>query len=75
MKVQLRSAVMLAMILAMVLVYLGGTVVSAQPSPLLKNASAPTLTNAQWAAIAAASSLLLEGEDGTTTYIPVVLRW
>ncbi len=75
MKPHLRLAVILATILAMALAYLGGTFVSAQTSPLLMSPGAPAQTTAQRVAIQAANSLLLlDGEDDTSTHLPIVLR-
>jgi hypothetical protein len=75
MKMQVRFAVILATILAMALAYLGGTFVSAQTSPLLSGPRAPALTQPQWAALQAATFLLLlEGEGDTPTYLPLVMK-
>ncbi len=75
MKTQVHFASILATILAMTLAYIGGSLVSAQPRPLLTEPHAPTLIEVQWAAPSAASSLLLvDGEDDTITYLPLVLK-
>jgi hypothetical protein len=75
MRTQVRFAVILATILAMALAYLGGTFVSAQINPLLPGPRAPALTQPQWVALEAASSLLLlEGEGDAPTYLPLVMK-
>ena len=76
MKIQVRSAMILVTVLAMMAAYLGGALVSAQTSPAPVGPQAPTLTNRQWAALEVASVLLLsdDGDGETVVYLPLVLK-
>lgn len=75
MKTRVCVIVILITVLAMALGYLGGSLVSAKTQPSLMEPNAPALTQAQWAALQAVSSLLLLESDGdTTAYLPLVLK-
>ncbi len=75
MKTQARFAIILATVLAMTLSYLGGMVVSAQFSPAPTGPHAPALTSVQWAALEAATSLLLlDSEGDMEVHLPLIIR-
>jgi hypothetical protein len=75
MKTLVRGAIVIAIVMAMALAYMGGALVSAHSSSAPAGPNAPAITDQQWAAVEAGIALLLYGEsDGGPTFVPLVLR-